>query len=128
MYNEYQEQGRGVFSMEKECIFCKIVNRAIPAEIVYETEDVLAFMDTNLQAPVHILVIPKVHIQDFSSIELEQLDILAKIGEGIQDLASKFSLTDGYRVVNNCGEDGGQSVAHLHFHLLGGRKLGWPPG
>ena len=114
--------------MARDCIFCKIVEREIPAEIVYETEDVLAFKDANPQAPVHILVIPKAHIPDFNSIEQEQLYLLSSVGAAIQELANKFSLADGYRVVNNCGENGGQTVAHIHFHLLGGRKLGWPPG
>lgn len=119
---------KGGLAVASDCIFCKIVAGTIPAEVVYESKDILAFADVNPQAPTHILIIPKEHIKDFSSISKQQLTLLTGIGEAVQELAVKYELSNGYRLVNNCGADGGQSVAHLHFHLLGGRNLGWPPG
>lgn len=108
----------------KDCIFCKIIKGEIPSQKVYEDEDILAFKDINPLAPVHILVIPKKHIETTN--DLEEVDelIIGKIFTIIKKLAKENNLENGYRVVNNCGEDGGQEVKHLHFHLLGGRKLG----
>jgi histidine triad (HIT) family protein len=112
-----------------DCIFCKIVKGEIPAEKVYEDEFVCAFRDINPQAPVHILVIPKKHIASLMDFSEEDLDLAGKIFFGLQQVAKKFGLEEkGFRVVNNMGQEGGQTVYHVHFHLLGGRQLLWPPG
>ena len=111
-----------------ECIFCKIVNSEIPCNKVCEDEKVLAFYDLDPQAPKHVLIIPKEHISSINDINSENSDIISHIFETIKILAEKLELVDGYRVVSNCGEDGGQTVKHLHFHLLGGRTMQWPPG
>ena len=106
-----------------DCIFCKIVKGEIPSEKVYEDEEILAFKDIHPKAPVHILVIPKKHIA--SAIEIEEQDeaLIGKMFIVIKKLAKEFGLENGYRIVNNCGSDGGQEVMHLHLHLLGGKKL-----
>ena len=111
-----------------DCLFCKIAAGEIPSNKVYEDELVYAFYDIDPQAPVHILVIPKEHIQSVSQITPENQEIVGHIFTVIAKLAKELDLKDGYRVVSNVGEQGGQSVPHLHFHLLGGRNLGWPPG
>lgn len=111
-----------------ETIFSKIIRRAIPADIVYEDELVMAFRDVNPQAPVHILVIPKQPIESLATVTTADRDILGHILLTIQKVAVQEGLVNGYRVVTNVGSDGGQSVFHLHFHLLGKRALGWPPG
>ena len=111
-----------------DCIFCKIANGEIPSNKLYEDETVYAFYDIDPQAPVHILVIPKEHIQSVSQITPENQEIVGHIFTVIAKLAKELDLKDGYRVVSNVGEQGGQSVPHLHFHLLGGRNLSWPPG
>lgn len=110
------------------CIFCKIRDKTIPATLLYETDDVLAFEDINPQAPVHILIVPKKHIRNILEISQNDDTLLGNIIRAIQDIASKQGLNNGFRIVTNTGEDGGQSVDHLHFHLLGGRHLSWPPG
>ncbi len=108
-----------------ECIFCKIVQGDLPADIVYKDQDVLAFNDINPQAPVHILIIPKKHYQSI----MEENFSLEKLFHVIKHLARENGLAEkGFRVVCNCGDEGGQTVEHLHFHLLGGRKMEWPPG
>jgi histidine triad (HIT) family protein len=112
-----------------DCLFCKIINKEIPADIIFEDDNVLAFRDINPQAPVHILVIPKKHISNTLEIEKEDSKILPDIFDVINKLVKKESLDkDGFRIVNNCGERAGQSVFHIHFHLLGGRAFQWPPG
>lgn len=112
-----------------DCIFCKIINKEIPSDIVYEDEDVLAFNDINPEAPVHVLVIPKKHIASFNGLTEADGALLTKIMLVIQKIAKEKNIADsGYRVVNNCGEQGGQTVGHLHFHLLGGREMLWPAG
>ncbi|MGO1370018.1 MAG: histidine triad nucleotide-binding protein [Senegalia sp. (in: firmicutes)] len=112
-----------------DCIFCKISKGEIPADIVYEDEKVIAFNDLQAQAPTHVLVIPKKHIASLNDIEEDDLELISYIFDRIPKLASKLGIKkSGYRVVNNCGSDGGQSVNHIHFHLLGGRSLQWPPG
>ncbi|HIR40926.1 MAG TPA: histidine triad nucleotide-binding protein [Candidatus Egerieicola pullicola] len=111
-----------------DCLFCKIAAGEIPSKKAYEDEKVYAFYDIDPQAPVHILVIPKEHIQSVSQITPENQEIVGHIFTVIAKLAKELDLKDGYRVVSNVGEQGGQSVPHLHFHLLGGRNLGWPPG
>lgn len=110
-------------------IFTKIINREIPADIVYETDDVLAFRDINPVAPVHILVIPKRRIDRISDAEDGDAALLGKLLLAVRDVAAAEGLTEnGYRVVTNNGSHGGQTVPHLHLHLIGGRQLVWPPG
>lgn len=112
-----------------DCIFCKIANKEMDTQVVFENELVLAFEDQNPQAPTHILVIPKKHIPNIQDMGLEdQQKILPEIFQTIQKIAEEKSLDKGYRVVNNCKVHGGQTVNHLHFHLLGGRSMQWPPG
>ena len=109
-------------------IFKKIIDREIPAQIVYEDDRCLAFRDVAPQAPVHVLVIPKKEIASLNDLEDGDAELIAHIYLVIRDLARDLKLEGGYRVVMNSGRDGGQSVDHLHFHLLGGRQLKWPPG
>ncbi|MDO4584305.1 MAG: histidine triad nucleotide-binding protein [Planctomycetia bacterium] len=109
-------------------IFKKIIDREIPADIVYEDEECLAFRDINPQAPVHLLVIPKKEISAVDALSPEDKTLVGHIFLVIQQLAKEFSLEDGFRVVTNNGLLAGQTVPHLHFHLLGGRPLLWPPG
>jgi histidine triad (HIT) family protein len=113
-----------------ETIFSKIIRREIPADIVYESDNVLAFKDIKPQAPVHILIIPKKEIPRVSDIKgTEDAALLGEMFDIANKLAEQFNISkDGYRVVFNCGDNGGQEVYHLHMHLLGGRRLNWPPG
>ena len=106
-----------------DCLFCKIVAGEIPSTKVYEDEQVLAFRDIAPQAPTHILVIPKAHIGSVAQITGENSGVVAHIFEVIPQIAQAEGLTGGYRVVSNCGADAGQTVHHLHFHILGGREL-----
>ena len=105
------------------CLFCKIVAGDIPSTKVYEDEKILAFRDIAPQAPTHILVVPKTHIADCNGITAENSAVIAHIFEMIPRIAQAEGLTGGYRVVSNCGSDAGQTVQHLHFHILGGRQL-----
>ncbi len=106
------------------CIFCKIANKEIPSDCVYETENIIAFRDLNPQAPVHILIVPKIHIDSMNDINSENSAVISEIFETVNKIAEQEDIKDsGYRVISNCGEDGCQSVQHLHFHLVGGRKL-----
>jgi histidine triad (HIT) family protein len=114
--------------MAAKTIFQKIADREIPANIVYEDEQCLAFHDVAPQAPVHVLVIPKQPIPSVASLQHSDAALIAHLWLVIRNLAEELGLQSGYRVVVNCGRDGGQSVDHLHFHLLGGRQLKWPPG
>lgn len=109
--------------MLNDCIFCAILAGEIPSSKVYEDEYVFAFRDINPQAPVHILVVPKKHIPCALDIDADNAVYTAKCFEAIAKIAKAEGLEKGFRVVNNCGEDGGQSVMHLHFHLIGGRKF-----
>lgn len=110
-------------------LFLKIIDREIPADIVYETEDVLAFRDISPQAPVHVLVIPKERIRTINDIEEAHTELMGKLFLAARDIARQEGLSEeGYRVVMNCNEAAGQMVFHIHLHLLGGRALGWPPG
>ncbi len=112
-----------------DCLFCKIVNREIPAAIVYEDEQVLAFKDIAPQAPVHLLIIPKKHIVSLAQLTADDLSLIAHLTEVVKKLALENDLAEkGYRVVVNIGAEGGQAVGHLHYHLLGGRQMNWPPG
>ena len=105
------------------CLFCKIVAGDIPSTKVYEDEKILAFRDIAPQAPTHILVIPKAHIASVAEITTENADVIAHIFTVIPQIAAAEGLTGGYRVVSNCGDDAGQTVHHLHFHILGGKTL-----
>ncbi len=111
-----------------ECIFCKIVKGEIPSNKVYEDEMVLAFYDLNPQAPVHILIITKDHIKSAAEIDNINSFLVAHVFEIAAKLATDLQLDNGFRIVTNCGDIAGQSVKHLHFHLLGGREFSWPPG
>lgn len=111
-----------------DCIFCKIASGEIPTQCLYEDDRVIAFNDLSPQAPIHFLVIPKEHIKSAAQLTQENAAIVAHIFTVIAQLTEKLGLKNGYRIVNNCGKDGGQSVEHLHFHVLGGRMLAWPPG
>lgn len=111
-----------------ETIFSKIIERKIPARIEHEDDLCLAFHDVAPQAPVHLLVIPKKAIPSLADITPADRDLVGHLVVVATGLAAKLGLADGYRLVVNCGRDGGQSVDHLHVHLLGGRRLGWPPG
>ncbi len=110
------------------CLFCKICAKETDTIVLFEDDDVLAFKDINPQAPVHLLVIPKAHIESADDLAEEHGALLGKLFATIARLADEQGLQDGYRVVTNIGDDGGQSVKHLHFHVLGGRQMGWPPG
>ena len=105
------------------CLFCKIIAGDIPSTKVYEDEMVYAFRDINPQAPTHVLVVPKAHIDDCNSITAENSTVIAHIFEVIPQIAKTEGLEGGYRVVSNCGADAGQTVQHLHFHILGGKTL-----
>lgn len=107
-----------------DCVFCKIVKGELPAKKVYEDEEILAFHDINPQAPVHILIIPKKHIEELKA----EPELLGKLLITAYNIAKQQNLEKGYRLVINQGKDAGQAVAHLHLHLLSGRKFSWPPG
>jgi histidine triad (HIT) family protein len=109
------------------CIFCKIANGEIPSNKVYETDKVVAFYDLEPQAPSHILIIPKQHIACAADIDSSNSAVMADIFEAASAIAKELSI-DSFRLVNNCGEKAGQSVMHLHFHMLSGRDFAWPPG
>ena len=111
-----------------DCIFCKIANGEIPATKVYEDDTVVAFNDLEPQAPTHILIIPKMHIASADEINEANSAVVAHIFEVAAKIAKEKGLSNGYRIVNNCGADGGQTVKHLHFHLMGGRQFSWPAG
>ena len=106
------------------CLFCKIIKGKIPSNKVYEDDEILAFKDINPQAPVHVLVVPKKHIPCAKDIKVEDEALIGRMFTVINKIAEDLKLENGFRIVNNCGEDGGQEVMHLHFHLLGGKKLG----
>ena len=111
------------------CLFCKMVEGEIPTNKVYEDDELLAFRDINPQAPTHILIIPKKHIATLNDTSVDGQLLLGKIMLKAKDLATEEGLADdGYRVVLNCNRHGGQSVHHIHLHLLGGRQMAWPPG
>ena len=110
------------------CIFCMIGDKRIPSKIVYEDEKIICFHDLEPQAPVHVLIVPKKHIDSLDQLQEEDGELVAHIMLKVKDIGKKLGLEKGYRLVNNCGVDGMQSVQHLHFHLLGKRKMTWPPG
>jgi histidine triad (HIT) family protein len=109
----------------ENCIFCKIINKEIPSSIVYEDDTVLAFKDINPEAPVHVLIVPKKHIPSVAEIDSENAGYLVDIHMAANNVAKMLGINkSGFRLINNCGEDAGQTVFHLHYHLVGGRKLG----
>lgn len=108
-----------------DCVFCSIIDGAIPSKTVYEDDMIKAFCDIEPQAPVHIIIVPKKHIKSANEIDSESGAYVARIFEKIPQIAREAGIAeDGYRIINNCGKNGGQTVEHLHFHLLGGRDLG----
>ncbi len=111
-----------------DCIFCKIVNKEIPSKIIYENDTVLAFYDLSPQAPFHILIVPKEHISAPSEINKDNAHLMGDIMLAAAEIAKKENLENGYRIVANSGKDAGQTVFHLHFHMLANRSLSWPPG
>ena len=110
------------------CLFCRITAGEIPVKRLYEDDEVLAFPDINPQAPVHVLLIPKRHIASHAHAVAGDAELLGKLLSAVGEIARKQELADGYRLVINTGPNGGQTVDHLHVHLLGGRAMGWPPG
>jgi len=113
----------------KDCIFCKIINGEIPSKKIYEDDTVYAFYDITPEAPIHFLVIPKEHIESVNNLNSNNSHVVSHIFTVINKLAVELKIADtGYRIINNCGEDGGQTVKHIHFHVLAGRSLKWPPG
>jgi len=114
---------------KNDCIFCKIIKKQIPCEMLYEDDKVIVFKDISPQAPVHVVIVPKQHISDLNCLEQENSDIVGHIFMVAKKVVKTLDIAEpGYRIVMNCGEQGGQSVQHIHFHLLGGRMLQWPPG
>ena len=111
-----------------DCLFCKIVKKEIPCDLVLESENYLAFKDIDQKAPIHILVIPKKHFEDITELSFQDLDLAAGLMEMVSKVAQSENLEKGFRVVLNTGPDAGQSVQHVHAHVLGGRSLTWPPG
>jgi histidine triad (HIT) family protein len=115
--------------MKQNCLFCNIVLKEIPADIIYENKYVLAFYDINPQAPIHILIIPKIHISTLNDIKKSHTQFIGELVKASSSIAKKIGVHhDGYRTVFNCNNDAGQTVFHIHLHLLAGRKLNWPPG
>ena len=106
-----------------DCIFCKIIEGSIPSAKVYEDETVYAFRDINPMAPVHVLVVPKIHIPSMDGVNEENSRVVSAIFEAIPKIAAAEGLKNGYRVISNCGDDACQTVKHLHFHILGGKKM-----
>ena len=111
-----------------DCLFCKITNGEIPSNKVYEDDRVFAFRDIAPQAPTHILIIPKQHIKSAAEIDESNSDVVAHSCEVAAKITKQEGLDDGFRIINNCGDIAGQTVKHLHFHLMGGREFGWPAG
>jgi histidine triad (HIT) family protein len=111
-----------------DCIFCSLANGEIPTDMVYEDDSIACFRDTDPQAPVHVLMVPKEHIASLDELQPEHADLMGYMMLKIKEIAASEGLENGYRVVINTGEDGQQSVKHLHIHLLGKRKMIWPPG
>ncbi len=107
-----------------DCIFCKIIDGSIPSNKVYEDDKILAFYDLEPQAPTHVVIIPKSHIESANTLTSDDCEIVGYLYSKIPEIAKSLGLDNGYRVVNNCGADGGQTVFHIHFHLLGGKTLG----
>ena len=114
---------------EAECLFCKIVSGDIPADVIYEDAQVVAFRDINPQAPTHALIVPRRHVATINDIQAENKDDIGALFIAARKIAASEGFAeDGYRVVMNCNDAAGQTVFHLHLHILGGRRLSWPPG
>ena len=113
---------------DPDCLFCRIVAGEVPSDRVHEDEDVIAFRDIAPRAPTHVLVIPRRHIPDAHALTESDGDLLAKLFTAVRQVADAEGLQNGYRVVTNVGPESGQTVFHLHLHLLGGRPMAWPPG
>ena len=112
-----------------DCIFCKIIDGDIPAEIVYQNDEVLAFRDLNAQAPLHVLIIPKKHIATINDLKVEDTSLVGQLYLAAKTIAEQEGIADdGYRVVMNCNQLAGQTVYHIHLHMLAGRAMSWPPG
>ena len=112
-----------------ECIFCGIVNRSLPAELIYESDLIVAFRDITPQAPTHVLIVPCEHVESVAQLDESHTELLGEMFLAANAIAQREGIGEtGYRLVFNCGRAAGQSVDHVHLHLLGGRKLGWPPG
>lgn len=111
-----------------DCLFCKIAAGDIPSTKIYENDKVYAFADIDPKAPFHAIIIPREHIASAADITPENSGLIASVFEAVSVIAKQENLEKGFRVVNNCGEDGGQTVGHIHFHLLARRNLQWPPG
>ena len=115
-------------AFDDTCLFCKIVAGEVPSDTLHESDSILAFRDVDPKAPTHILLIPKEHVRDLTEVTDDHGNVLADLVQAAAHLADTEGLSSGWRLVANVGPDAGQSVLHLHFHLLGGRQLGWPPG
>lgn len=115
-------------SASSDCLFCRIVSGDIPANRVYEDEHCIGFPDINPQAPTHVLIVPKRHIASVASAVADDNEVLGSLMAAASEIARSERLSKGYRIVVNTGDDGGQTVSHLHLHLLGGRRMTWPPG
>lgn len=111
-----------------DCIFCKLANGEIPTDIVYQDDLITCFRDADPQAPVHILMVPRIHVASLDDLGEEHKELMGHMMLKIKEVANKEGLENGYRAVINCGEDGQQTVQHLHIHILGRRKMTWPPG
>ncbi len=111
-----------------DCLFCKIISGEIKSEIVYNDDEIVGFKDIKPEAPIHLIFIPKKHISKLSEIEEKDVNLKYKLFLRISEYANKSGLKEGYRVIINCGKQGGQVIPHLHIHLLSGRQMGWPPG
>jgi len=112
----------------KDCIFCRIISGELKGEIIHRDDSVIAFKDINPKAPVHVLVVPKTHVSSLMEAGAIEGNLLNSVYRAVQILVPKLGLENGFRVVSNYGEDGGQSVDHIHFHVLGKRRMTWPPG
>jgi histidine triad (HIT) family protein len=113
---------------DADCLFCKIVARDIPSEVVHETDTTLAFRDVEPQAPTHVLVVPRTHLPNAAAVAAEEPDVLVDLVSSARAVAEQEGLDEGYRLVFNTGPAAHQSVFHAHLHVLGGRQMGWPPG
>jgi histidine triad (HIT) family protein len=119
----------GAIMSEENCLFCKILNGEIPADIVYESDTAIAFRDINAKAPTHVLVIPRKHISTMNDIEVDDETVIGSLYTAAREIAAQDGIAeDGYRTVMNCNESAGQTVFHIHLHVMGGRQMAWPPG
>jgi histidine triad (HIT) family protein len=128
-------RGRGIDEWVREwrddvadCLFCRIASKEMPAEILHESDSIVALRDINPTAPTHVLVIPKRHIDSARDLTAQDSTLLGEVFETIAQIAEREGLDTGYRIVTNVGREGGQAIDHLHFHLIGGREMTWPPG